>query len=459
MSDFDNQSVGGYMSPDDIYSQFGMDGRRTTFYPSEQPWRPYEIDGQNAKAPTARFANNSSPLFNLVYDGFDAPLASGQRLPRGAIEFIEKKFLPVFGVTGSRFSPLISVADFIFRSFDRDEPYMFLNDMPVQVIPEQFQHTYRRRDDRCVLRPDKIEVMRVMLGWTFPGYARVSDILHDPRVTAMIDGEQVWVPHLNRNALLDDVLESISLAVFGDYKGMAFHCEGYQDRYFDEMREPEEDYDLRGEMWTARENDHLFWRLVLLGLFTWLRSPYALPFMISWHPIYEQLLYIDDDTGQVKMDERSEGFAVVDGWTIYTGREIERSDEPPGTCCVSGQTVHCTQLVNSHAVKTPCACGNLRDMFQGDYDYGTGHNYPECQVWASAHPPHMVFVSFGALENITAGRAPNEPRTCRLLECPVDSCVFHQRHGSSRQLSDRERQQVSIHRLNEERSKMLTAPK
>jgi hypothetical protein len=140
------------------------------------------------------------------------------------------------------------------------------------------------------------------------------------------------------------------------------------------------------------------------------------------------------------------GFAVVDGWSIYTGRDLDiLPGIKPGTCEVSKQQLHCTKLVNVNAVKFPCFCGNGHQDFlnNDEYYHDREHNSAACKRWRLQYPTEMRFISYAALDNQLSGRDPKTK--CQRHICPNTKCSYHAGY------------EARIRSLTESRTQMLTS--
>jgi hypothetical protein len=195
----------------------------------------------------------------------------------------------------------------------------------------------------------------------------------------------------------------------------------YDDMIYDSSYTPEEVIEIRD----AKDSDFPFWAAVVTGMMTWLKSPHGLKFLMQYHPIYYELLRWDEDRQTVAVERGTDGWAVVDGWTIYTANDLDLLPTvAPGTCCVSGQPLHCTKRVNVKAIMKPCYCGNgSRDMFDEDYYSNPAHRTDLCKKWEQENPPQMVFVSYAALDNILAKR--DSKTKCERTSCPNTKCSYH----------------------------------
>lgn len=430
---------------------------------SEEPQRRnaaqgglWQVEDDLANDQTMRFQRGQSVITELIYENGAEPLLSGVRIPKGLTLFLEKVFLPPLGLTGTKWSPVEKILKASFHYLDWEEPYFFLVDMPISLDQDCYKYTYRVKRNGTILDPSQIETFSVQRAWNFPHYARVHQIVTDHRTTAVCRGDRVWSDRLQKHVTRNDILEMICNAVYGSLENLVYQVENWMEQYFVDATYDQRNHgpDVMQELSDARENDFELWMAVSLGMFTWLKSPHGLKFLTQFHPFYYELLDWDEDKQKVVIRSDSGGWAVASCWSIYTARDVERLQVEPGTCCVAQVPLHCTKRVNSKAIMTKCHCGKPRRFDTEEYwlDRDREHLSSLCQKWEEENPPHMVFVSYGALNNILSGVAASTPKTCPRTSCPKKTCVFH----AAPHLSDAQTKYLRIRELTEQRTMMLT---
>lgn len=405
----------------------------------------WEVNDHYSENPVNRFMTVGSPLTEMIYECGNGIL-EGIAVPPGLLLFLEQKFLPHLNMRQSQYAPLRDVAMFVFRYIDWQEPYFFLEGMPVSLTDDTHNNTYKIKSTGSILDPQDIEKFEVQRGWNFPQYTNVHKILTDPRIQAVARGE--FVPHKSgdRGVNMQDVLQMISHEIFSNWNVFTGIVDEWIEMYYDDLR-----YDLKkisneeelAELETAAYIDADFWYAVTLGIMTWLRSPNGLKFLIYAHPIYDALLDWNYDTNSPVIRPNTGGVAIVNSWTIYTMKDLEiLTGVPPGTCCVSNQTLHCTKLVNAKAILSNCRCGSRRNIFSDSYYSDHQHTSGACREWERENPPQMVFVSYAAIDNILSNR--DSKTKCQRFTCSNTKCLYHAGHY------------YRVKALNEQRVKRLT---
>lgn len=428
-------------------------------------WR---VDDRLADNQKMRFQRAHSVLAEMIYDEGCEPFLSGVKVPRGLYNFLTQKFLPPLNLCPSRHSSIEKIVDSCFHYLDWEEPYFFLVDMPISLNQDSYVHTYKLKERRDgdgrmrqsqVLDPSKIETFSVVRGWNYPHYTQVHQIITHENTSNACAGRPVWSQKLNRNLVREDILSMVCTAVYGHWSNLENMINTWVGNFYEEIAyniqrsQSAKDID---DLDAAMENDLVVWQAVCLGMFTWLKSPYGLKFLMQYHPFYQELLDWDEENQKIIVAPGTEGWCVVDGWNIHTALDCERLSIEPGTCCVANVPLHCTRRVNAKAVMSPCYCGEYRDFFLDEYGGYRGsdrHHKPTCRAWERSNPPQMVFVSYGALTNILAKEPSNKPGTCPRVSCPKKTCMFH----AAPQLTPQQTQYLRVRELTEGRTKMLTA--
>jgi hypothetical protein len=272
-------------------------------------------------------------------------------------------------------------------------------------------------------------------------------LLSDERTATVARGGFVAHPSNTRNMDITDIMAPMFEAVYSKWDYSRSFVEHLMTQFHDDLKYNIRTGDLNAlqQIEDAREQDFVTWAAVTLGVMTWLKSPHGLKFLMQTHPVYSSVLDWNEDTDRPMVARDSGGFALVDGWTIYTAQDLElREGVKPGTCEVSKQQLHCTQLVNVHAVMHKCFCGKQRDVLDADeWSHDPEHPHPSCRRWKEHYnPPQMRFISYAALDNQLSGRDPKTK--CQRHSCPKTDCTYHAGYG------------YRIQSLTENRARMLT---
>ena len=419
----------------------------------------WEVNDNDAKDLSRRFQRQESALIDLLCDSGKGSMGLEWNLPKQCELFIRRFFLERLNIRESSFINLNKMMNYIFTTMDVEEPYFFLVDMPVHLSQDADNNTYRDKKTHSTLNPETIEIFKIKFGWNFPHYTYVHSVLADKRTEAIARGEFVAHPSMTRNMDIEDVFEMLSIiwaAKQNDVTGkwepfwevVKTTIERWKSSYYEEMLYDATTREEKDKIEEAEERDYWAWIAVSIGVMTWLKSPHGLKFLIETHPIYEQLLYWDYDAlvPGPRPEKDTGGFAVISGWNIYTARDLEvLPGVKPGTCSVSGQTLHCTQLVNANAVKHPCFCGKRRDYLEdSEWRSQQDHPYASCKEWHKLYgKPSMHFISYAALYNQLSGCDPQT--RCQRHMCPNTSCGYHAGYAAR------------IHALTENRTRMLTS--
>lgn len=386
----------------------------------------WNVDHRLANNPSLQFQQDTSPLFDhIIETGGDSPM-SRVPIPQGLVRFLEQKFLPVFNLAPSKYSPIQDVIKYVWQYLDYEEPYFYFIDMPVQLTQSTLQYTFRHKKTGSVLDPKKTEVFEVMRGWEFKPYWAVHDIVTHEVTKRVMAGERL--PHATEPRYLnvDDILTKIAAVVYGGYDWFRGTVEQWIWNYSEDLifdARTGSNPQLVDEIETSLQADMYFWYVVTLGTMAWLKSPHGLKFLAQYHPVYYEVLEWDEDVEKIVISKDTGGIAIVEGWSIFTLRDVLMEvSEPPGTCCILKQQLHCVKLVNVPAVKSRvCYCGKELEILAGDY-YGD-HYTPACTQWRREHPQQDAFVSYGAMYNLLSGL--DASTKCPDHKCPNTKCNLH----------------------------------
>lgn len=413
--------------------------------PSGQPSLWEVGTGENFN-PERRFRAKGSPLTDMVLDT-GTSILEGVIFPQGLMVFLEQKFLPRLNLHSSGLVSLEDIVRAVFIYLDWQEPYFHLVDMPVSLVENSMDSTYKLKENGSVLDPEKLEVFEVKRGWNFPHYTYAHKILTDPLTAAVCSGQRVMNPKngLVRMTILD-ILQPIVASVFSQWTYFEGQVDEWMSNYYEDLPYSEKysrEHSSVHEAREAMEQDTMLWYAVTAGIMTWFKSPHGLKFLVEKHPIYSAVLDWNYDTNLPMISPGSGGIAIVNGMTIYTENDVERLPAVmPGTCCVLNVPLHCTRLVNVKAVLSSCDCGHPRSLFIEEYWEDHQHSKPVCRDWERRNPPQMTFVSLGALTNVINKKDSKTP--CQKFSCAATNCPLHAGY------------QARVWALTQQRTKMLT---
>lgn len=409
----------------------------------------WKVDDRVVDNPQLRFQRSQSSFAEMIYDNGCGSVMNSPGVPEGLVAFLEKKFVGPLNIKQSKYVSVKEAAERGLNYLDWQEPYFFLVDMPISLSQDNYTYTYRNKATGSIFQPDKLETFQVNKGWDFPHYMFAHRIMTDHKTAAIVQGRTVMMPDNSRPMTIIDVLKHVASAVFGDFSYVESCVSEWSSSFYEDVK-----YDVRSgtsieminEIEAAEENDQLFWMAVVIGTFTWLKSPHGLKYLIKYHPLYYEMLDWDHDRNTAVISKDTGGWGIVDGWTIYTARDVDRlAGIKPGTCCVSQQELHCTERVNVKAVMKDCYCGAPRDYTVEEYWMGdrSAHRTQECKRWEQENPAQMVFVSYAAMYNILNKLDPMTK--CQRYSCPRTTCSYHAGNAAR------------IRALTDHRTKMLTS--
>lgn len=389
---------------------------------SQNLWR---VDDTELRKPGERFLSDGSAyLDSIVEQGIAGPLESAP-LPKGLKTFIVD-YVGRLGAVPTKYSSIEDVVFRVLRWLDFEEFYYLLFGSLVQQNYNQMKFTYRLKKDGTVLSPKNLECFGVNREFKFEQFKACQDFMEHPMVKAVLAGQEVKHQTKNRPVDKDDILEKISEILYGDYKFLLSDIEQWIYTFYESiessrMLTDEEEMQLESE----KQLDLFFWTSVTLSSLMWFRSPYAVRFLSEYHPVYEKLLMWNSSLDRMVVIPESGGEAVVDGWDIYTRKDlIVEENKPPGTCESCKQTLHCTKYVNAQALFEPvCSCGKLVSVEDVQF-IGHTWNSNECGTYLKIHPPFNAFVCQRCIQVAIDGLDSSKAK-CQRTICPATQCVHH----------------------------------
>jgi hypothetical protein len=387
---------------------------------SQSLWNVNDSYYDNAEE---RFMTAPPAFLESVLDGGMGPLETAP-VPNGLISFVTD-LVKRFGIVPSN---LVEPADVVsrFMSFlDYTEPYYLLAESAVELCPGMnVDNVFRMKKSKTVLPPDKVECFKVNAGFDFPKYKIAEQLLNHPSAQAVLDGK--YIRHSKRGDAVTklDIIRSVCDAVWGNSHFIECFVDDWIYSHYESGDLPQSPPD-------NGRSDALFWYVIAIGCLVWFKSPFALKYLIDYHPVYYAVLGWNHDKGHPYVRDGSDGLAVVYGWEIYTMEHlIVETDVRGGSCAVCRQSLHCTKVVNSWAVVDPiCSCGRPYKIDVEDEHeirYGRdGHHLGECEPYKMAHPgfPRVDFICMHCLYN-KMNKLPDEMK-CGRRECPNVRCVHH----------------------------------
>lgn len=382
----------------------------------------WEVNDEHFDKPGMKFTKNFSPLAETTVEQFGCNQFDNAPVPEALHSFVER-FLRVLGVDCTEFSSARDICRMAMSYIESEDLYFYLIDMPVYLTHDDVHHTYRHRKTGDILDPSTIEVFKVDPEWRFPHYWAVKDIVESPEAQGLLRGG-VCPPQFNSRAqAMTALLSRICEKVWGQ--------PGWLDDLVDEMMSAHTEalkYDVRAYDYStmerielAMERDKLFWVAATLGVMVWFRGPDAMPFLIRYHVIYAQLFDLDE-RGLPHLTPGTGGEAVVDGATVYTLQDLEKTENRAAdTCVCCGASVYCTKYVNVTALSyRVCSCGREVDPLD---DSTYAHRTSNCLPYLRSYAPRMGFVCQRCLFKITSGLQDNIK--CGRAACPNISCPHH----------------------------------
>lgn len=383
------------------------------------------VDDGELHDPGERFISECRPLVEQIMEGGEAPLETAP-IPGGLVKFVDT-FVRDMRIIPTELSSVEDVVSAFMTFLDYTEPYYLFVDSAVQIISNELKSTYRHRKSGSVLPAEEVETFKVIEGWSFEPYQKIVQVLSHPATRQLILGEAVYRPSTGERLTKEDILCKLDEILYWDTECFAMYVTDILARHYGNMPNQSMDDVMIRSLDSYQARDHLFWYAAFVGCMLWTRSPFALPFLVEYHPIYSSLLYLDTNR-QVQYVPNSGGEAVIWNWDVYTHEHlIVEANTPPGTCESCKQTLHCTKYVNARALFAPtCSCGGTIDV--EDHNL-RNHGYSErCRPYKEANPPFNAYVCQRCL-NMAIHKLHNTIR-CGRAKCPATSCPHHAGKGA-----------------------------
>lgn len=404
----------------------------------------WDVDDTCLFNPESKHTKCHSAIAEFTVEQWGYYQFDNAKIPKAMVEFVTR-FVRMLGVESSKYSDIDDVCNIMVARIEWMEPYFFLCDMLINMSHNELKHTYRHRATGDILDPSKIETFQIDRTWDFKPYHAVRKILEHPDMVRFINSDYVPTNYRSREEALMALLDRISNIVWGRYNWLDDLVEEVLDQQIENLA-----YDHKinddDELLRARRDladDRLFWIAGTLGVMTWLKGPQALPFLVTHHIVYDQLLCLNDN-GSVSPWPDTGDEVIIDGQDIYTHKQLEfLPNRRPDTCVCCGAEVHCTKMVNLTALKFPlCSCGETLDPLRDDvYGY---HDRRDCQPYRQRYPSRRGFVCQRCIF-VTVNNLADYTKCGRAL-CPATKCPHHMGNAAR------------VAALTKQRTNQLTAP-
>jgi hypothetical protein len=398
------------------------------------------VHDEYMEKPEQRFADiATSPLANTIFSS-DGPMSTSV-IPEGLIKFIRDTCAQFHITECSQYVQVKDIVWSVFRYLDHNEPYYLFADSAVQLTNDNMQVTYRRKRNGEVFPPDRTEIFKVINGWDFKPFLALCDVLSHP-VTQQIlrDG---FAPHpkvQNRTLTIQDTISQMSTILWGstppdqpatvlDEDGLDSWISDWMDTHYEhelwKMQfgpDAKKRVDCPSDLFDVErvlEQDKLFWKVCVLGILGWIRSPFAMKFLIEYHPVYQVILDWDAKTNHCVVAPKTGGIAIVMEWDIFTLQHVDMiQNEPPGTCGRCQQSLHCSKHVNVTALtRNDCSCKARREVDPLDHEF-YNHDY-DCNARRTAN---FQFACQKCLNELVQQRTLPK---CERFTCGNTACPWH----------------------------------
>jgi hypothetical protein len=411
---------------------------------NQQLWT---VDDNFIDHPGEKFERTFSPLVEATVEQWGCFQFDSATLPDKLYGFVER-FVKMLGIPNSKFSSVPDACNQVLHRVEYEEPYFFLVDTRIQLERGEALHTYRHRKTGDFLDPSRLEIFRLERGWDYKPYLTIKNMMEHPGMRAFLERNVMPPGFKDRDAAMLALLSKMSEVVWGPFGWLQnFVSEmlsNYEECYmYDSEVVP--DAHAREEFSDAIQRDFPFWMACALGLMTWCKGPDALEFLMQYHIIYDQLLYMRDD-GLIVPVPGTGDEVIVEGANVYTHLNLEKTENRRADTCVRcGVHTHCTKYMNLTALThRTCSCGlPVNPMDTGD-DIHKDHNYGrDCQEYFSQHPPRQGYICQRCLFATVNNMDPD--MQCGRASCPAINCPHHQ--GAA----------MRLRALTQQRTRQLTA--
>lgn len=407
----------------------------------------WKVDDTFLAHPGEKFHKISSPLIEATVEMWGQYMFDNVKtFPQEMLKFVDN-FTRTLGIVSSKYTSVKDVCEAVLCRIDYEEPYFFLVDCLIQTSHNELLHTYRHKKTGDILNPARLETFKLELGWKFQPFYNVKMVMEQPKIVDFINKNIIPPQFGSREEALVALFSKIASIVWGDVKWLESMVEEAINSHTENLVYSEKtahDERAHAEVTGSMDHDKLFWMAGALAVITWMKGPAALPFLTTYHQIYDQLLDIGDD-GSVFPREGTGHEVIIDGCNIYTHEHLDfLPNQPADICRCCGVQTHCSKEINITALQHPtCSCGGTLDPMVVEEVYGY-HNTRNCQAHRERYPIRTGFVCQRCIF-VTVNQLGGHTKCGRSI-CPAVTCPHH--------LGPHAR----IQALTYQRTKQLTAP-
>jgi hypothetical protein len=368
--------------------------------------------------PSQKLERHHNALIEYTVEQWSCYPFDNAKVPVDMVTFA-KQFLSRLRLTEPITIPVAEICEIFIHRFDYHDPYFFLVDTLIKASHNELTHTYRDRKTGDILDPSKIETFELVQDWKFGPFMHIGSLFR----THPLFAQNRW----GEVGALQDFLKKACEVVFGDWRGFTeyFVEEAREEWKQHQIYEGERSYDPSEVASLLRNMDNEIWQWQAIGLAVaaWIKSPNAVAWLTTYHPVYDALLQIKDN-GQVVPWAKTGNEAIIDGACIYTHEHLEfLQGRKPDTCACCGADVHCTKYMNLTALFNPlCSCGQMIDPLDVDRVYDS-HNQRPCQPYKAQHQIRLGFVCQRCIW-VAANQQPSHTKCGRTI-CPAVRCPHH----------------------------------
>jgi hypothetical protein len=386
----------------------------------------WKVDHSQFGRENVRFEESHMNMYERLAE-MEGGALTGAPIPKGMVKFVEH-FIEKFGVLRTPLSDPRTLCGYVLECMDIIEPYELMNKMPLELTANNMTSTYRNKETGSVLDPLNTEVFIVNPNHKFEEYHQAMAVFNHPSTAKVFAGEQVWSDQSKKVVTTRDIVRHIAGIVWNggdELEEHTFHWlqNAYSEVAFDVMQnEPEMNISESHYF----QHDELFWNLGVVAAMTWIRSPYSLPYLCDFHPIYSSVLRFNHNTNKPEIEPGSGGEAIIHYWEVYSLKHLDvERHKIPGTCDNCHSALHCTVMVNARAVAHPvCSCGERVDPRDFEFYGHHGKSVRDCAPYLSEHRPIRAFGCRRCLGILMEGRTPDQPCP-ESPRCPNTQCSHH----------------------------------
>ena len=442
-----------------------------------------EIDPDEFRNKQNRFDDHNSSYQEMMAEGQQGPISQAfdqEGVPEDLIKAM-KMMCGLIETGPSEYSSYEDVAGRVADWLDFQQCYELLVGVAVTASPNAKKRTYKFKRTGSTLPPNQLETFTINRNFEFPLEKRNTEFFKNDKVNDVLLGRKSHLATFTdklgniteRPLNKRDVLEKWQKFVFGDCSYMIGSIDEMLEWHFDAIR-----YRVHGKSdeWelgipSAMEYDILFWDVCATVAFIWFFSHRALPTLINYHPVYDNLFLVGpkaphpsksiahtlfgwDTTGwgfdvanKIHISRVGWHEVVVYGWDVYTPDHLDIFvSQAPGSCDLCHQDVYCTKLVDVFtSLNADCSCGNTQAAALDQYGslVRTHESTEACIPWKRAREAfggREAYVCQRCLYSLLSKRRGDKDLKCGHFACPEISCGWHAGSGQMKQaLSEKRR--------------------